>query len=81
VFKNLLTAPADRKREGLVKILEAFENSKFILIGDSGEQDLELYAQCVFFPNYIIPGRELIVVLQVSKQVSGKNSRHFYQRC
>ena len=54
MFRNLLTAPADRKREGLVKILDAFENSNFILIGDSGEQDLELYAQCAFsrFHNY-----------------------------
>ncbi|KAF8621889.1 hypothetical protein AX15_007442 [Amanita polypyramis BW_CC] len=45
IFNNLLTAPAERKREGLVEILRSFQDSKFILIGDSGEQDLELYVQ------------------------------------
>ncbi|PFH53236.1 hypothetical protein AMATHDRAFT_137693, partial [Amanita thiersii Skay4041] len=45
LFSNLLTAPADRKRAGILDILESFPDSKFILIGDTGEQDLELYAQ------------------------------------
>ncbi|KAF7321909.1 hypothetical protein MKEN_00713100 [Mycena kentingensis (nom. inval.)] len=45
LFSGLLSAPAVRKRAGLVDILEAFPESRFFLIGDSGEQDLELYAE------------------------------------
>ncbi|KAL5513260.1 hypothetical protein ACEPAH_3658 [Sanghuangporus vaninii] len=45
LFNGLLSAPAMRKRSGIVDILNAFSNSRFILVGDSGEQDLELYAQ------------------------------------
>jgi hypothetical protein len=32
-----------------VDILDSFPDSKFFLIGDTGEQDLELYAECVDF--------------------------------
>ncbi|CAE6418369.1 unnamed protein product [Rhizoctonia solani] len=35
---------ADRKRGNVVEILDSFPQSKFILVGDSGEQDLELYS-------------------------------------
>ncbi|KAH7335491.1 hypothetical protein B0J17DRAFT_670361 [Rhizoctonia solani] len=35
---------ADRKRGNVVDILDSFPESKFILVGDSGEQDLELYS-------------------------------------
>ena len=44
LFSGLLSAPAERKRDGLVEVLNSFHTSRFILIGDSGEQDLELYA-------------------------------------
>jgi hypothetical protein len=44
LFDGLLSAPADRKRAGVAEILNNFCDSQFILIGDSGEQDLELYA-------------------------------------
>ena len=44
LFSGLLSAPAERKRDGLVEVLNSFSTSRFILIGDSGEQDLELYA-------------------------------------
>lgn len=44
LFSGLLSAPAERKRDGLVEVLNSFHASRFILIGDSGEQDLELYA-------------------------------------
>lgn len=44
LFSGLLSAPAERKRDGVVEVLESFPDSNFILIGDSGEQDLELYA-------------------------------------
>lgn len=44
LFSGLLSAPAERKRDGVVEVLNSFPDSHFILIGDSGEQDLELYA-------------------------------------
>ncbi|KAJ7217727.1 hypothetical protein GGX14DRAFT_438051 [Mycena pura] len=45
LFSGLLSAPAARKRAGLLDILEAFRETRFFLIGDSGEQDLELYTE------------------------------------
>ncbi|TRM65408.1 hypothetical protein BD626DRAFT_454209 [Schizophyllum amplum] len=45
LFTGLLSAPATRKRAGVQDILDVFPESKFILIGDSGEQDIELYAE------------------------------------
>ncbi|KAF7770671.1 hypothetical protein Agabi119p4_6645 [Agaricus bisporus var. burnettii] len=44
LLSGLLSAPAARKRAGVIEILDSFPDSQFILIGDSGEQDLELYA-------------------------------------
>ncbi|KAJ7282956.1 hypothetical protein C8J57DRAFT_1173096 [Mycena rebaudengoi] len=44
LFSGLLSAPAARKRAGVQEILQAFPESRFILVGDSGEQDLELYS-------------------------------------
>jgi len=45
LFNGLLSASATRKRAGVVDILDSFPESRFFLIGDSGEQDLELYAE------------------------------------
>lgn len=41
---SLFDSPGDRKRQVVNNIFDSFPDSKFILIGDSGEQDLELYA-------------------------------------
>ncbi|KAF8523002.1 hypothetical protein JB92DRAFT_2885742 [Gautieria morchelliformis] len=41
----LLSSPATRKRQGVVEVLDAFPDSYFILVGDTGEQDMELYAE------------------------------------
>ncbi|KIL56524.1 hypothetical protein M378DRAFT_172637 [Amanita muscaria Koide BX008] len=60
IFNDLLTPPADRKRDGLDKVLKSFPDSKFILIGDSGEQDLELYAQIA----KIYPGQILAIFVR-----------------
>lgn len=35
---------ADRKRGNVIEVLDSFPQSKFILVGDTGEQDLELYS-------------------------------------
>ncbi|KAJ8095014.1 hypothetical protein PM082_010232 [Marasmius tenuissimus] len=45
LFSGLLTAPAARKRAGVQEIISSFPHSYFILVGDSGEQDLELYTE------------------------------------
>ncbi|KAJ3966777.1 hypothetical protein EV361DRAFT_808443, partial [Lentinula raphanica] len=45
LFSGLLSAPSARKRARVLEILDAFPDSRFILIGDSGEQDLELYTE------------------------------------
>lgn len=44
LFDGLLSTPAMRKRDGILDILNAFNSSRFFLVGDTGEQDLELYA-------------------------------------
>ncbi|TFK51999.1 hypothetical protein OE88DRAFT_1658744 [Heliocybe sulcata] len=44
LFNGLLSTPAARKRSGVLSVLEAFPESQFLLVGDTGEQDLELYA-------------------------------------
>ncbi|TCD71779.1 hypothetical protein EIP91_003122 [Steccherinum ochraceum] len=45
LFNGILAAPAERKRAGIIDVLDSFPDSRFILVGDSGEQDMELYAQ------------------------------------
>ncbi|KAI0331653.1 hypothetical protein GY45DRAFT_1322007 [Cubamyces sp. BRFM 1775] len=44
LFNGLLSAPALRKRAGVLDVLNHFPDARFFLVGDSGEQDLELYA-------------------------------------
>ncbi|KAF8605794.1 hypothetical protein BDV93DRAFT_28854 [Ceratobasidium sp. AG-I] len=41
--RNLFQA-AERKRGNVVEVLDSFPESRFILVGDTGEQDLELYS-------------------------------------
>ena len=45
LFNGLLSAPAMRKRAAVLDVLNHFPDSRFFLVGDSGEQDLELYAE------------------------------------
>ncbi|KZT70788.1 hypothetical protein DAEQUDRAFT_667164 [Daedalea quercina L-15889] len=44
LFSGLLSAPAARKRASVLDVLNSFPDARFICIGDSGEQDLELYS-------------------------------------
>ncbi|KAF8836950.1 hypothetical protein BDN67DRAFT_1005175 [Paxillus ammoniavirescens] len=44
LFNGLLSAPSTRKRANVIEVLDHFPDSNFVLVGDSGEQDLELYA-------------------------------------
>ncbi|KIO16940.1 hypothetical protein M407DRAFT_33414 [Tulasnella calospora MUT 4182] len=41
---GLWSGAGDRKRGGIIEVLDTFADSQFILVGDTGEQDLELYA-------------------------------------
>ncbi|KIM20202.1 hypothetical protein M408DRAFT_334076, partial [Serendipita vermifera MAFF 305830] len=43
LFGGLWEPAGERKRGGVVHVLDNFIDSKFFLIGDTGEQDLELY--------------------------------------
>lgn len=44
MFGGLWESAGDRKRGGVEEILKTFPDSRFLLVGDSGEQDVELYA-------------------------------------
>jgi hypothetical protein len=44
IVSSLFEGAGQRKRPSVLEILDEFYDSRFILIGDSGEQDLELYA-------------------------------------
>lgn len=43
IVTSLFEPAGQRKRPSILEILDEFDDSTFILIGDSGEQDLELY--------------------------------------
>ncbi|KAF6753154.1 hypothetical protein DFP72DRAFT_849510 [Ephemerocybe angulata] len=45
LFNGSFSAPTARKRAGVEDILKAFPDLCFFLIGDSSEQDMELYAE------------------------------------
>ncbi|KAI0339414.1 hypothetical protein BDW22DRAFT_1336257 [Trametopsis cervina] len=44
LLSELFKASAERKRAGIIDVLDHFPDGRFFLVGDSGEQDLELYA-------------------------------------
>ncbi|KAK6542831.1 hypothetical protein TWF694_006772 [Orbilia ellipsospora] len=54
VFQGLFEPVADRKKGSLERILRDFPDRRFIMVGDSGEADLEVYvAVAVANPNRI----------------------------
>ncbi|KAJ9115100.1 hypothetical protein QFC22_005429 [Naganishia vaughanmartiniae] len=67
-----LEEPGDRKRPGVMAVIDSFPEAKFILIGDSGEQDLELYvAVAKARPDRILA----IAIRDVSTAVAAKTKR------
>ncbi len=52
LFSSWLEPAGERKRANVAKILDDFRTSQFILIGDSGELDLELY--CALLQNVLL---------------------------
>ncbi len=73
LFSGLLSAPAARKRAAIQDVLDAFPHSRFILVGDTGEQDMELYAEYVLF---LLSIMEFILraYLQIRQPTAGADS-------
>ncbi|KAG8976945.1 hypothetical protein FRB90_008996, partial [Tulasnella sp. 427] len=44
MLNGLWSGAGEKKKTGIIEVLDAFADSQFILVGDTGEQDLELYA-------------------------------------
>ncbi|KAJ9104553.1 hypothetical protein QFC21_002050 [Naganishia friedmannii] len=67
-----LEEPGDRKRPGVMAVMDSFPEAKFILIGDSGEQDLELYVAVA----KARPDRVLAIAIRdVSTAVAAKSKK------
>ncbi|CDO95449.1 unnamed protein product [Kluyveromyces dobzhanskii CBS 2104] len=55
LLSSIMKSSAQRKLASILKICKDFPKKKFILVGDSGEQDLEAYISTACqFPNQII---------------------------
>ncbi|EGF99224.1 uncharacterized protein MELLADRAFT_118351 [Melampsora larici-populina 98AG31] len=55
ILSGMLESSGARKRARIERIITEFPNSKFICVGDSGEQDLEMYVGLALsYPNQII---------------------------
>lgn len=80
---------AERKRPSLISLLEDFPDRKFILVGDTGEQDLEAYLSLI--PKYapqimaiylrVVPtslssiGNDASVLKELRKMIAQRNSK------
>ncbi|EJS41972.1 app1p [Saccharomyces arboricola H-6] len=54
-FSTIMTSSANRKIQPIMNILRDFPKKKFILVGDSGEHDLEAYTTtALHFPDQIV---------------------------
>lgn len=55
LLSGIMTSSANRKLNSIKNIVSDFPNKKFILIGDSGEQDLEAYiSTAIQYPDQIV---------------------------
>lgn len=55
LLSRLVETPGQAKRDAIIRILEDFPQRKFILVGDSGELDLEIYTRLATeFPDQIL---------------------------
>ena len=74
-FANLFASPEAYKRSVIETLLERFPARRFILVGDSGEKDPEIYAALARrYPNQI----ERILI----RDVTGRSANHpRYQTC
>ena len=60
MLQGIFEPVAERKRGTLEKILRDFPNRRFLLVGDSGEADLEVYTELVLAH----PGRVLAIFIR-----------------
>ncbi|KAK6349486.1 hypothetical protein TWF696_005770 [Orbilia brochopaga] len=72
VFQGLFEPVADRKKGSLERILQDFPDRRFIMVGDSGEADLEVYV-AVALAN---PGRIRAIFI---RDVTTKEGVDFFQ--
>ena len=81
---------AERKRSSLVALFNEFPNRKFILVGDTGEQDLEAYLSLIpHYPNQILAiylrvvptslclnGDDKAALKELNKMLRSRNNRN-----
>ncbi|KAL9109179.1 MAG: hypothetical protein Q9227_006104 [Pyrenula ochraceoflavens] len=72
MLQGIFEPAAERKRGSLEKILHDFPDRKFLLVGDSGEADLEVYTELVAAN----PGRILGIFI---RDVTTKDSKRFFE--
>ncbi|KAF7512219.1 hypothetical protein GJ744_002381 [Endocarpon pusillum] len=73
MLQGIFEPAAERKKSSLDKILRDFPERKFILVGDSGEADLEVYSDVVMAN----PGRVLAVFI---RDVTTAEKREFFDQ-
>ncbi|PYH91581.1 actin patch protein 1 [Aspergillus ellipticus CBS 707.79] len=73
MLQGIFEPTAERKRGALEQILRDFPSRKFILVGDSGEADLEVYTDIVLAN----PGRILGIFI---RDVTTTDRRKFFER-
>ena len=73
MLQGLFESPAERKRSSLEKILGDFPYRKFVLVGDSGEGDLEVYTELAL----AYPGRILAVFI---RDVTTAEQKKFFDK-
>ncbi|PVG03324.1 hypothetical protein CPB86DRAFT_772208 [Serendipita vermifera] len=75
LFGGLWEPAGERKRGGVVHVLDNFRDSQFFLIGDTGEQDLDLYVELAKERPDQILGiflRDVVPLIQSSSFVAGQ---------
>ncbi|KAL1412175.1 hypothetical protein Q8F55_003185 [Vanrija albida] len=45
IVSSLFEGPGQRKRPGILRVMDAFKDTRYLLFGDSGEQDMETYVR------------------------------------
>ena len=72
MLQGIFEPAAERKKGSLEKIMRDFPERKFILVGDSGEADLEVYTELVATN----PGRILAILI---RDVTTKDTKKFFE--
>ena len=73
MLQGIFEPTAERKKTSLERIMDDFPDRKFVLVGDSGEADLEVYTELVMAN----PGRILGIFI---RDVTTPNPKKFFER-